>query len=142
MYKTKMNKSKSMRNASVKTPKMSSRFSKKSKKTLKSTMRSKLSNKSKPEKKVLGLIFARWCMYCQQFQPTWEMMKKNNELKHIQFVEIEENDPQMVNSIFQSHGVVVNTNQGYPTIFKIKGGKIEYFSNERNETNIKNFILK
>ena len=101
--------------------------------------------------KIFGLIHASWCGHCQQLMPVWKELKNdllNNSNKNkIRIVEIESEDSDKdykINELNQKY--ILNGDkiaiEGFPTIFKINGGKLEYFSNERDYETMKNWILQ
>ena len=88
---------------------------------------------------LVGLIFANWCGHCQSLKPHWASMKKSlaNHPTFKKFgaiIEIEDSDTKKehkianINATVKGEKLVAN---GYPTIFKKKGGAIEYYGGER-----------
>ena len=83
----------------------------------------------------VGLIHASWCGHCQALKPEWKKMKKGMHGANCNYLEIEDSDPHKdrkianVNGRLKGEKLVAN---GYPTIFKIRGGKLEYYQGERN----------
>ena len=98
-------------------------------------------NFNKKPKKVnlvtAGLIYAEWCGHCQALKPHWYKMKKNmkNKKKSPNFIEIEDSDQLKqkkiddINNKLGEQKLVIN---GFPTVFKIKGGQIEYYEGQRD----------
>jgi len=102
---------------------------------------------------VVGKIYADWCGHCVALKPEWEKMKRfvrlnmGRKLKnvHIEFVEMgdtEENKAAgktvdgLVAEFNAKHLPAVDpsekvTSSGYPTIFKLCDGKVEYYESER-----------
>lgn len=108
----------------------------------------------KSNKNVLhvGKIYADWCGHCQSLQPEWAKMKNDMKLSmgrslknvHIEFVEIGDtpknkskgltvegmitkyNGKHLVNSVEKLKG------DGYPTLFKVLNGKLQYFTGPRD----------
>lgn len=88
---------------------------------------------------VVGKIYAEWCGHCQMLKPEWSKMKdnlKNSNVKY-EFYEIEETNQddgiQKVNDKYLKNSTTKLTLQGgYPTIFKIVDGKLEYYNGERD----------
>jgi thiol-disulfide isomerase/thioredoxin len=89
---------------------------------------------------IIGLIFANWCGHCQSLKPHWLNMKKtlssNPKFRNqsCKVIEIEDSDKDKDKKIAQINATVNGTKlvaNGYPTIFKKKGGVIEYYSGER-----------
>jgi len=124
-------------------------------KQLKKTKRNRLYNKNKTLNKrphhlkviTVGLIHANWCGHCQALKPHWDKMKNemkiSNKNKKFDFVEIEDSDhmkEQKINNINKKlKGNKINI-KGYPTIFKIKGGNLEYYEGERESNSLKNWF--
>lgn len=83
----------------------------------------------------VGLIYANWCGHCKALHPEWAKMKKGMRGVNCNYLEIEESDKHKdrkiahVNSRLKGEKLVAN---GYPTIFKIQGGNLEYYQGERN----------
>jgi thiol-disulfide isomerase/thioredoxin len=82
----------------------------------------------------VGLIYANWCTHCQHLKPEWKKMKKGMRGMNCHYLEVEDADPNKdrkiadVNSRLKGEKLVAN---GYPTIFRIKGGNLEYYQGER-----------
>jgi thioredoxin-like negative regulator of GroEL len=83
----------------------------------------------------VGLIYANWCGHCQALKPEWRKMKRGLHGKNCHYLEIEDSDPHKdrkmahVNSRLKMGKLEVN---GYPTVFRIKDGKIEYYQGDRS----------
>ena len=115
-------------------------------KPLRKTMKHQQENTKTPL--VIGLIYAKWCGHCQALEPEWKSMKQNilkkKSVSPHQIVEIEESDPDKdakiedINKTF--HGGKLQAN-GYPTIFKNVGGKIEYYEGGRTAVEMENWVL-
>jgi thiol-disulfide isomerase/thioredoxin len=94
----------------------------------------------------IGLIYANWCGHCQALKPEWEKMKTNIIKKKggYKFTEIEESDELKDSKIKEINdklkGEKLSAN-GYPTIFKIKGGKLEYFEGGRTSDELQSWFL-
>lgn len=88
-----------------------------------------------PSKIAVGKIYANWCIHCKNMSEPWETLKgKLDENKYI-FLETEEADvPTRIDEINQiylkdsSNKLVAN---GYPTVYRIEKGKIQYYEGER-----------
>lgn len=99
-------------------------FSRKNRRTLK--------NQRKPV--TIGLIHASWCGHCQMLLPEWKKMKASMRGANYNYLEIEDSDPHkdrkiaLVNSRLKGDKLAVN---GYPTIYKVHNGKLEYYQGER-----------
>ena len=81
-----------------------------------------------------GLIYARWCGYCNAMKPSWDMMKERMQ-KHIKIIEIEADDPRKDSIINSINNRIVGDErlviQGYPTVFKIVNNRLTYYNGDR-----------
>jgi len=114
-----------------------------------SSRKKTLKNYKKP-KMIIGLVYANWCGHCQALKPEWKKMKNNLKSSKIknnhQFVEIEDSDIQKNHKMNQINtrlkkGEKLNV-QGYPTIFKIKSGNLEYYKGGRTSDEMGNWAFK
>jgi len=102
------------------------------------------SNKNSKETKptlVIGKIHAKWCGHCVALVPEWNKMK--SELKkllgnkyQLVFAEIEQSQekhklPKINSTHLANSSKKVEIQGGYPTLFKIHGGKLDYYGGER-----------
>lgn len=120
-------------------------------KSVKKTMGGDKKRKNKSvidSKTVVGKIYADWCGYCQMMQNDWDNLKRDlGENKKIEFVDIEQkNEGDMVNNVNEKHLkkslTKVGLQGGYPTIFKIKNGKLSYFNGNRIFEDMKKWCLE
>ena len=98
---------------------------------------------------IVGKIYADWCGYCQMMQDDWDNLKRDlGENKKIEFVDdIEQkNQTDRVNDVNEKYlkksPLKLSLQGGYPTIFKIKNGKISYFNGERRYDAMKRWFLE
>jgi thiol-disulfide isomerase/thioredoxin len=98
---------------------------------------------------IVGKIYADWCGYCQMMQDDWDNLKRDlGENKKIEFVDdIEQkNETVRVNDVNEKYlkksPLKLSLQGGYPTIFKIKNGKISYFNGERRYDAMKRWFLE
>ena len=101
---------------------------------------------SKKNTVVVGKVYADWCGHCQSLKPEWAKMKKHiyskKGRKHVVFVEIEEKQiGEKMQKLEQEHGVKVEAN-GYPTLFRIEGGKVKYYNGQRQSDPMTNWYLR
>lgn len=99
---------------------------------------------------VVGIVHARWCGHCKHLMDSpssgeksiWEKTKDAIGNK-ASIVEIEESEMQhKIPEVNQMHGVQLSV-EGFPTIFKIKNGKLHTdFSGERNHENLAKWAKK
>lgn len=119
----------------------------------KSKNRTHKNTKTSKYKKTIcvGKIFAEWCGHCKTLEPEWDnmkkMIKKNKKgLKNIKFDFCEIGDTeqnkmngQTVDSLlietnkyyFPNQEQNVEIQGGFPTLFKICGKNLEYYSGSR-----------
>jgi len=95
---------------------------------------------------VVGKIYANWCGHCKSLKPEWAKMKSAVKKAlgkefHVEFSEIEQtNEKDSVDSI--NKRFLLNSDKklalqgGYPTLFKISGGQLEYYNGGRNATDM------
>ena len=96
--------------------------------------------KSSKHKTVIGKLYATWCGHCVELEPVWKKMKK---LRGVEFVEIEyENIQQGLEKLNARFKTDVKVNDGYPTIFKIEHGKVEYYNGARTLSELTRWAKK
>jgi hypothetical protein len=105
-----------------------------------------VANNHNPNKNtiVVGKIYANWCGHCKSLKPEWAKMK--NSVKkalgsqldkiHVVFSEIEQTDEKIkvdgINKRFlRNSDKKLALQGGYPTLFKISGGQLEYYNGGR-----------
>ena len=84
-------------------------------------------------KVIVGKIYAEWCGACTALAPEWSEMEKHAN-KHMITVENIESDDMdaKLKKLNETHGTNVSLQGGFPTIFKIVPGKVEYYNGERS----------
>lgn len=92
--------------------------------------------KNKGNKTVVGKIYADWCGHCQNLIPVWNDLKKKLGGTH-EFVEVEQKEIDTTNKLAALRKRIKTGDkqikyEGFPTLFKIKGGKVSYYQGERN----------
>ena len=111
--------------------------------------RKTLKNYNKKPKIIIGLIYANWCGHCESLKPEWKIMKnkiKSSKIgnKH-HFFEIEDSDIQKDKKINKINMHIKGGSklkvEGYPTIFKLKGGNLEYYKGGRNSNEMYNWFI-
>ena len=93
-----------------------------------------------PSPIIIGKVYADWCGHCQALKPKWEQLKKILPKGRVQTVEIEEAETDKRAQFEKTHKKTINVS-GYPTIFKIANGKIEYYSGPREPEDMKRWVL-
>jgi len=99
----------------------------------------------------IGLIYANWCGHCQALKPEWKKMK-NNVMKTpsykkgmYKFMEIEDADKMKdakinsMNKYIQGQKLAAN---GYPTVFKVKSGKLNYYQGDRTANEMQKWYFE
>ena len=102
----------------------------------------KRTRKNHKNKVIVGKVYAKWCGHCKTLKPEWAKMKnivlKKKANKHISFAEFEEGEKLKL-SKFENANKVSLMVGGYPTLFKVSGGNVEYYNGERNANAMKNW---
>jgi len=104
-----------------------------------------------PKVLIIGKIYADWCGHCRMLKPEWNKMKYNiknnkNHVHQVRYIEIEQAQEQpkvdKVNKIYLSGSEKKLALQGgYPTIFKITQGVLEYYNGPRNAEMMQKWAL-
>jgi thiol-disulfide isomerase/thioredoxin len=93
---------------------------------------------------IIGLVYANWCGHCQALKPEWDMFKKNLKMdkklaNKCGIFEVEDADTMKDNKIKKINNKVNGGElqvNGFPTLFKIVGGNIEYYNGERSANSL------
>ena len=93
---------------------------------------------------IIGLIYANWCGHCQALKPEWNTFKKNLKMdkklaSKCGIFELEDSEPMKdikINKISKKVKGGELRIDGFPTLFKITGGNIEYYTGERNANSL------
>lgn len=96
----------------------------------------------------VGRLHANWCIHCKSLKPEWAKMKKilSKTKGKYRFVSIEQSkeahDLERLNKYL---GIVeddkkVQMKEGYPTIFKVVDGVVEYYNGPRMTQNLVNWV--
>lgn len=107
----------------------------------------------KRPKVIVGKIYANWCIHCMNLKPVWKNVIKNTYKKvtpeSIRFVSIEETNMQnKLNTFYRKYNIPENLKKsfenikGYPTIFKIKNGKVIYYNGDRSEKSLSKWVME
>jgi thiol-disulfide isomerase/thioredoxin len=84
---------------------------------------------------IIGLIYANWCGHCQALKPEWNTFKNNLKMdkklaSKCGIFEVEDSDSLKDFKIKKISKKVKGGElriDGFPTLFKISGGNIEYY---------------
>jgi hypothetical protein len=101
-----------------------------------------------PPKVVYGRIHATWCGHCQHLEKMWPSVIReiNNKTKKGEYkaVSIEQTEEAKklpwVNKHFVKSGAPLAIQGGYPTVFKIVNGGVQYYNGERTAKGIAEFV--
>jgi|LauGreDrversion4_2_1035121.scaffolds.fasta_scaffold00999_12 hypothetical protein len=94
---------------------------------------------------IAGMVFAVWCGHCKALKPEWKKLKnmlKSDHRVQLEQVEQSQENTKLVrlNNQYLSHSPQKIVANGYPTIFKIVDGKVEYYNGERDAIKMFNWI--
>jgi thiol-disulfide isomerase/thioredoxin len=96
--------------------------------------RARITKKKQRKPVIVGLIHAHWCGHCQTLMPIWKKMLKGNKMFDIVEIESSETDKDTrmadINSKLSKDSPKLEAN-GFPTIFKVKNGILEYYNQAR-----------
>lgn len=89
------------------------------------------------------LIYANWCPHCQSMKPQWNELK--NQLgSTIETIEIEDSDFDKDIKLRNIENNKLNGEKievyGYPTMFKIKNGRADYYGGNRTASEMYNWV--
>jgi len=101
---------------------------------------------------LIGKIYADWCGHCRMLKPEWNKLKYNIKQKNgshgyqIHYIEIEQSAEQSkvdeVNKKYlHATDKKLALQGGYPTIFKIMNGHLEYYSGPRKAEAMQKWFL-
>lgn len=108
----------------------------------------------------VGKIFADWCGHCQSLQPEWDRMKRDIKMQigrslhnvHVAFVEIGDTEKNKakgltVDGMIAKYNASKNSNlplksDGYPTLFKVFNGILEYYRGARDAKSMYSWYMK
>ena len=113
---------------------------------------------SSKQKLLIGLVYAEWCGHCIETLPKWNKMQQNIKKRLADMPELEIEfkkisggvpDSKQDEEVAEINNKYLggNSNEklkvdGYPTIFRIYGGKLEYYnSNDRSAEAMEKWYL-
>ena len=79
---------------------------------------------------VVGKLYMNGCGHCESLKEPWSQMESKIGGK-IKVEKIESGEMGRLEELNKEHGSDVAVQGGYPTIFKIKNKKVEYYNGER-----------
>ena len=96
----------------------------------------------------VGRLHANWCIHCKSLKPEWAKMKKilSKTKGKYRFVSIEQSkEARDLERLNKYLGLVeddkkVQMKEGYPTIFKVVDGVVEYYNGPRMTQNLVNWV--
>jgi hypothetical protein len=92
-------------------------------------------------KVVYGKFWMNGCGFCNDIQPTWKGVVNNFRQDHtyVNVDIINENAAAGVEALRQTTGVTVSAD-GYPTLYKIKNNRVDYYSGDRSYPSIVSWL--
>mgnify|MGYP000190340914 FL=1 len=97
---------------------------------------------NKGKKTIVCKIYANWCGHCQTLKPVWAELKNLMHAdKNVTMIEIEESE--MKDKIGKLRNICkknIDVN-GFPTIVKICGKKVDYYQGERSVDAMRAWIM-
>ena len=96
----------------------------------------------------VGKLHANWCIHCKSLAPEWARMRKilSKTKDKYRFVSIEQSkEARDLERLNKYLGIVedekkVQMKEGYPTIFKVVDGVVEYYNGPRMTQNLVNWV--
>ncbi len=96
----------------------------------------------------VGKLHANWCIHCKSLAPEWAKMRKilSKTKDKYRFVSIEQSkearDLERLNKYLglAEDDKKVQMKEGYPTIFKVVDGVVEYYNGPRMTQNLVNWV--
>jgi len=93
-------------------------------------------------KTVVGKLYMNGCVHCDNLVEPWNQMKNKVGGKVEVADDIEAAQTNELNELNNKYKTDVGMQGGYPTIYKIVGGKVEYYNGERITKELINWALK
>ncbi len=105
---------------------------------------------------IIGRIHAKWCGHCKTLDPKWKKMVGNikNGVKngkyrkypHIEDMESENISKGKLKKFNSDNKEYFGGNDvkfdGFPTLFKVEGGKIDYYGGERETNDMEKWFMQ
>ena len=105
--------------------------------------------KAGSKKTVIGRIYSKTCVHCVAMEKAWKQLKKmikqgggNIVMKDMEARQMGQQLQQMNNQFLGGSDQRVELQGGFPTLFKIKNNKVEYYGGERTADAMFNWALQ
>ena len=136
----------SSKNPKSNKPKQDKTKSKSKSKSIKKSPKNKTVKTAKPlpePEDTVVFIYANWCPHCLDMKPNWYELK--NQLGHtVETIEIEDSDFDKEMKLYTIENQKLNGKtidvRGYPTMFKIHNGHIDYYGGNRTTSDMYNWV--
>ena len=79
---------------------------------------------------IVGKVYANRCGHCKTLEPVWDKLTSYVNNGHTRFVSFEEAESDKRTRFENSNGIKLSVD-GYPTIFKVSGRNVDYYSGQR-----------
>ena len=97
----------------------------------------------------IGLIHANWCGHCRNLMPIWDQMRSNIDRKPYrpppQYMIVEHSNLGELDRFNSENSAYLNgqrvQHDGFPTIFKIRDGKIDYYKDSRDPDSLEKWFM-
>lgn len=105
--------------------------------------------KAGSQKTVIGRIYSKTCVHCVAMEGAWKQLHKmikqrggNIVMKDMEAGKMGQQLPQMNKQFLGGSDQRVELQGGFPTLFKIKNSKVEYYGGERTADAMFNWALQ
>ena len=92
-------------------------------------------------KVVVGKMVMDGCPHCTNLEEPWTKLKTMLGGKAVFEEEIKSDGQNKLDDLNNKHGTDIKMALGFPSIFKITGGKVEYYEGERTVQKMADWIL-
>jgi hypothetical protein len=105
--------------------------------------------KAGSQKTVIGRLYSKTCVHCVAMQDAWKQLQKmlkqhggNILMKDVEAGKMDQQLPQVNQQFLGGSDQKVALQGGFPTLFKIKNNKVEYYGGERTADAMYNWALQ
>jgi hypothetical protein len=91
---------------------------------------------------VVGKLYMDGCGHCVTLEEPWNQMTKKVGKKVTVEEDIESAETGKLDELNKKYGTDVSVQAGYPTIYKIKKGVVEYYNGERTVQKLVSWALQ